>query len=140
MPWIWQGLPPSRLSFLLFSQFVCSYLNGAFTVEGTLQRVVDALVEAIERDGGEVITGVPVERIIVEDGRVVGLRLGGGATIGCDRAISNADVTHTFGELLSDGETPTTVHRQLQRMRPATSAFLLFSATSLDLAALKKIK
>ncbi|MSQ30629.1 MAG: NAD(P)/FAD-dependent oxidoreductase [Dehalococcoidia bacterium] len=47
------------------------YLRGSFG------RLTDALVAAIAARGGTLTLGAPVERVIVEDGRAVGVRLGG---------------------------------------------------------------
>ena len=47
------------------------YLRGSFG------RLTDALVDAITARGGTLTLGAPVERVLVEDGRAVGVVLGG---------------------------------------------------------------
>ena len=43
-------------------------------MEGSFQLLIDELEKRIKEMGGEVYTSAPVERIVVEDGRAVGLR------------------------------------------------------------------
>ncbi len=55
----------------LFAREQLGYLRGSFG------RLVDATAAGIEAHGGRILTATPVERIIVEDGRAVGVALGG---------------------------------------------------------------
>ena len=113
---------------MVFSHVV----NGAAYIEGGLQKLIDALVLAVERGGGEVLTSTAVERIVVEDGRVAGAELAGGAVVTAPVVVSNADPFKTFGPMLGD-DAPVGYLRRMHRMRPSISGYLLFGATGLDL-------
>lgn len=53
----------------LFAREQLGYLDGSFG------RLIDALADSIVTQGGSVATGVPVQRICTEDGRVTGVEL-----------------------------------------------------------------
>ncbi len=103
------ALPPSRVSMLLHAGLVGHYLDGGYYPEGGGQVFADALVDVIHRHGGEVILRSPVEQIIVEGGRVQGVRLrppspdrrrGVPDEIRAPVVISNADLKRTVFELV----------------------------------------
>ena len=57
--------------------------------QGGFQAFVDALVKHIRQRGGRVHLGTPVERVMVKDGRAVGLQVHGRAdTVPCDTVIA----------------------------------------------------
>jgi phytoene desaturase len=134
--WPYMGSPPSRLSFFAYSQFLGVLIDGPFYCEGSFQRLVDAFVTALERNGGELVLNTPVTRIDVEDGRVSGVRLGDGHHIRASIVISNADARHTFEDLIGDGHVPDRFMRRLLRMKPSMSAFVIYGVTRQDLLAL----
>ena len=55
--------------------------QGISIVKGGSGRLIEGLTELIRDAGGEVRCGVPVEKIVMEDGRAVGVRLAGGEVI-----------------------------------------------------------
>ena len=68
---------------------------------------------------------------MVEDGRVIGAELAGGAHVTAPIVVSNADPFKTFGPMLGD-DAPVGYLRRMHRMRPSISGYLLFGATGLD--------
>lgn len=65
---------------------------GGYGVQGGIRALVTALVDAIEARGGVVECGQAVERILVRDGRAVGVALAGGGTRSGCAVVVNADV------------------------------------------------
>lgn len=59
--------------------------------------IVDALVRGLQRWGGELRLNSHVEQILVEAGRVVGVRLQNGDVFNAPIVISNATIWDTFG-------------------------------------------
>ena len=134
--WPYLGLPPSQLSFLYFAMMLLSYVDeGAYYCRGSFQKLVDALVVALKREGGELLLNSPVRRIVVEDGKVGGVVLENGQQIRAPIVVSNADADRTFVELVGAEQTPARYLRQLRRMRRSTSAAVLFAAVDMDLEA-----
>jgi phytoene desaturase len=131
--WPYMGTSPSRLSFFAYSQFIGVLIDGPSYCQGTFQRLVDAFVTALERNGGEIVVNTPAARILVEDGRVTGVGLEDGSVIRAPTVISNADAHHTFDDLIGVEHLPQGYARRLQRLTPSMSACAIYGATSHDL-------
>ena len=69
-------------------------------VRGGIGRVTEAMADAAREAGATVRTEAPVERIVVEQGRAVGVGLAGGERIRAGRVLSNADPKTTFLDLV----------------------------------------
>jgi phytoene desaturase len=131
--WPYLGLPPSRLSFLYWSLMLFSFVEeGAYYCQGTFMNLVNALVEALKKDDGELLLLARARRILVEGGAAKGVVLENGQRIRATTVISNADATQTFQELVGFDKTPLRYRHKLNRMRPSLSGFVLYLATDLD--------
>ena len=131
--WGYQGTTPDRLSFITYAGMVISLLEGGQNYcKGSFQNLVNAFVAALEENGGELVVRQKVTRIMVEDGHVTGVTLADGRQIRAPLVISNADATQTFEELVGVEQLPETYLRRMKRMSIAWSAFLVYSATTLD--------
>ena len=108
-------------------------VNGASYVEGGLQRLVDALVEAVEQRGGEVVVRNRVSRIVVEGGQVNGVILQNGHRVQAQVVISNADPIRTYEELVGLELLPPRFDRTYRRVRVSGSAFVTFTVTAHDM-------
>ena len=105
------GLPPSLSAFATHAMIVGHYLNGAWFPDGGSARVARTFEKGIERAGGAVQVAQDVQEILVESGRVTGVRVwdhrGPVARERIHRApvvISNAGAPVTFFDLLpTDG-------------------------------------
>lgn len=97
------GLPPAQSSFLMHAMLVGHYLRGAYYPVGGAWRIAEAILPRIRAAGGEVFTYARVERILVENGAVAGVRMADGTRIDCRCVISDAGVHNTFGPLLEPG-------------------------------------
>ena len=76
---------------------------GVWFPRGGTSALVDAMVRLFEDLGGTLRLSAPVEKIEVEGGRAVALRVGG-ERLPFDQVASNGDVVHTYEKLL--GHTP----------------------------------
>ena len=134
--WPYLGLPPSQLSFLYFAMMLMSYVEeGAYYCRGSFQRLVDAIVSALKREGGELLLNSPVRRILVRDRHVTGVVLENGQQIHADTVISNADAEHTFSEMIGAEAVPAAYLRRMRRLTRSKSAAVLFGATDFDFRA-----
>ncbi len=75
-------------------------------VRGGMGSLSEALQRSIEARGGEVRLGAPVKRILVEDGRAVGVELRGGEQIRARVVISNLDKNATLLGLVGEEHVP----------------------------------
>jgi phytoene dehydrogenase-like protein len=71
-------------------------------VKGGMGSLSECLARQIEALGGEVRLKQPVKRILVEDGRAVGVQLKDGSELRAPTVISNLDKQATFNRLLAD--------------------------------------
>lgn len=131
--WPYVGLPPSRASFVFFATMLISYLvEGAWYCRGTFQQLAQALATGLDGHGGELLLRSIVQRIRVQDGRACGVRLENGQEISAPLVVSNADARQTFEELLEGEVVEPRFATRIRRMRPSTSAFVVYAAGRFD--------
>jgi phytoene dehydrogenase-like protein len=75
-------------------------------VRGGIGRLTEAMADAARGAGAEIRTASPVERIVVDGGRAVGVRLADGQEVRGSRVLSNADPKTTFLRLVDPGDLP----------------------------------
>jgi prolycopene isomerase len=134
--WPYMGTSPARLSFFAYSQFIGVLVDGPFYVRGSFQSLVDAFVTALERNKGELALETDVEAILVEDGKVAGVRLEGGREIRAGTVVSNADARHTFEDLIGLEHLPGSYVKRLNRYQLSMSACVVYAVSNTDLLAL----
>lgn len=134
--WPYLGLPPSHVSFLYWANMMGTYLReGPWYCRGTFQKFADALADGVRGAGGEVLLRSTVRRIVTERGRVRGVVLETGNRIEAETVISNADAMQTAEELVGESRLPPRWVRGMRRARRSISAFVVYAATDIDLAA-----
>jgi prolycopene isomerase len=95
------GLPPKRLSAFVYLQILLSFFNeGAYYIQGGGYALSRALSGCIEENGGKVLTRTEVARILVEQGRAVGVETKKGETVRAPVVVSNAPAPLTFEKLV----------------------------------------
>ena len=101
--WGYFGLPPSKLSPFYYAMPLMGYLEGGgYYPIGTSQKISDAFVGLIKKNGGEVKLNAKVERILVRDHAATGVRTADGAEYRARAVISNANAPDTFGRMMPD--------------------------------------
>ena len=125
------GVPPSEASAFLHLGLAGHYFRGAYYPKGGGQIIADKLVLAIEKNGGSVHLGRPVERIIVRDGKATGVRLeakAGGASIDvrARAVLSNADIRLTFERLIGLEHLPASWSERVSNFKMAGALFMTF--------------
>ncbi len=127
------ALPPSRVPVILHAALIGHYLKGAFYPKGGGQVLPAHLVDVVRSHGGEVRTRAGVKRILVEDGKAVGVRLASGEEIRAPVVVSNADLKRTFLEMVGEEHlSPQTVAR-VKQYRMALPLFCVYLGLDMDL-------
>lgn len=85
--------------------------------------IVDALVRGLNKWGGTLKLGTHVEKILVESGKVRGVRLRNGEELSASIVISNATVWDTYAQLLEPNDLPN-AYRQTALNTPAIDSFM----------------
>jgi phytoene desaturase len=102
---------------------------GVHYSDGGVGSLVRGLVGLIEGQGGAVRCNARVERILVESGRAVGVRLAGGEELRSDIVVSNADPAFTYGTLLGEQPRRRWTDAKLRRTRFSMSLFVWYFGT-----------
>ncbi|MFN2136406.1 MAG: phytoene desaturase family protein, partial [Candidatus Promineifilaceae bacterium] len=129
------GTPPSAVSVFMHAGLVRHYENGGYYPRGGGFAIPRAFVRALKRAGGELRLQTPVEKILLENGRVTGVRLADGEALRSAVVISNADPDVTFNRLIGREHLPRRLRSKMDGLRYATSCLSLFFAVDMDLAA-----
>lgn len=108
------------------------YFKGGYYPTGGSGAFADALVEAIERRGGEVLLKSKVKRILIERDCAAGIVLGDGKTVRATAVVSNADLKRTFLELVAPECLPTEFRERIAAAEPANSAFSVHLGLDFD--------
>ena len=120
------GGNPFRASAIYAMVPYLEWREGVSYVAGGTFALVEAMVRLIERNGGELRTGVAATEIIAERGRVAGVRLASGEVIPADIVVSNADVTHTYRDLVPPAFRGPLRSIRMRSYRQSMSCFLLY--------------
>jgi len=94
------GLPPGQSSFAMHAMLVCHYMNGASYPVGGASSIARSIEPTILAQGGELLTSAEVERVLVNRGRAVGVRLTDGVEIEAEDVITGIGVFNTIEKLL----------------------------------------
>ena len=132
------GLPPSRVSAILHFGLAGHYFKGAYYPRGGGQIIADKIVEKIEALGGEVHLRRPVEKILIENERAVGVKLEGRAggeaeNVRAKNVISNADYVMTLDKLIGREHLPSELNARLPKFEMAAALFMTFLGIRGDL-------
>lgn len=92
-------------------------------IKGGMGAISEAIRRSGEAHGMQVRTGCPVERILVENGRAVGVRLVGGEEIRSKIVIANATARTTFTRLLDPATLPEDFNRDIENIRCESTVF-----------------
>jgi phytoene dehydrogenase-like protein len=133
-PWVLHtGLGPDQAASGFMTQVIaCALQLGGMPVpRGGGVVLVDGLAAIVREAGGEVRTGVDVERVLVSGGKATAVRLAGGETIRADRAvIAGVTPTQLYGRLLGAGDVPPSVAKAAARFRYGRGAMQIHLALS----------
>jgi all-trans-retinol 13,14-reductase len=118
--WGDMGLPPKRSPFIAHAMIARHYLYGGYYPVGGSWRIADTIIPKIQAAGGEVFTYAKVDEILVENGKVTGVRMQDGHRIDCEVVVSSAGVNNTFAHLLSSEIADASGYRhRLQDVQPS---------------------
>lgn len=127
--WLDHGLPPGRSAFLAHATITAHYLEGGLYPVGGAGVIAEAAARVIGAAGGAVRVRTEVERILVRDGRAVGVRLAGGEELSAPLVISDAGARATYLRLLPP-EVDVPFRQALERAEPGTAHVSLYLGLS----------
>ena len=99
--------------------------GGVWWAKGGTNQLVAGMVRHFERLGGEVRLGDPVKRIVSMGAKATGVETQSGWTANFDAVASNADIMHSYRELLADNPRGRSYSKSLARKRFSPSLFVV---------------
>jgi phytoene desaturase len=99
--------------------------GGVWFATGGMYSVVQAFEKLFLELGGTIKTNAEVEEILVSNGRATGVRTAD-TTYKADAVVSNADIVHTYRELVAPQHRRRWSDRRIDRLGYSMSAFLLY--------------
>lgn len=125
--WGDNGMPPAQSSFLIHALIAKHYLYGGYYPVGGASRMAETIIPQIQKNGGEVFTYAAVDKILIEQGKAVGVRMKDGTDVHAPIVISNAGVFNTFNRLVpSELVDKTSYARRLNKVRPSMANLSLY--------------
>lgn len=100
--------------------------GGVWFPRGGTGALIRGLVRLFEDLGGTIRLNAPVQKITTKDGRVTGIINHEGGFEAFDTVASNADVMHTYRELLVDDPRGKKVGKALESKRWSPSLFVIY--------------
>jgi all-trans-retinol 13,14-reductase len=110
------------------------FLHGGYYPKGGAQRFAEALREAIEAHGGRVLLKHRVDRILVEGGKVVGVKCGN-EIFRAPIVVANANAKKVFLELVGEEHLDKEFVEYIRGLKMSPSAFMVFLGVDMDLSA-----
>jgi len=112
---------------------VSYYLHGGYFPKGGAQRFANALKEFIEKHNGEVLTEHRVDKIIVDKGKVKGVRIKD-RILSSPIIVANANAKTTFLELVGEENLNRKFVEYIKKLKMSPSCFMVFLGVDMDLS------
>jgi all-trans-retinol 13,14-reductase len=129
------GMAPSRAPTALHAGLQGYYFDGGCYPRGGGHTIPDTLVKHIRQHAGEVMLRTEVGRILIEEGKVLGVQLADGREVRADIVVSNADPGVTWGRLVAPEHLGWRLRHRIEKMHYSVSTISLFMAVDMDLRA-----
>jgi all-trans-retinol 13,14-reductase len=120
------GGKPTEASFAIHATIMGHYLEGAAYPVGGASAIAKGLVPVIEAAGGSARAGTPVDEIVIEDGRAVGVRTRAGDEIRAPVIVSAIGAGETVKRLLPEDIRNQDWAREISGFKPGICHFEVF--------------
>ncbi|MCJ7745441.1 MAG: NAD(P)/FAD-dependent oxidoreductase [Actinobacteria bacterium] len=124
-PWPSLGSPPWELSALGMTGLLAGLFKGAYFPIGGFQSLSNAFAESFVENGGTMLLGREVTRIITEQGMVTGALVHPGERVTTSVVVSDADTKLTFLDLVEEGNFTRAFLDRVQGYRMSASGFVI---------------
>jgi len=132
--WGYYGLPPSKLAGIYYGMPTIGYLEeGGYYPIGRSQKISDAFVRYIEANGGKVMLGTRVERILTKDHTAYGVQTADGKEYQAKVVVSNANSFDTFRKMMDEEEYLEDYLSAMEGYSVSLSCFQVFLGLKKDL-------
>ncbi len=105
---------------------------GYWYVVGGVGQVVEALASAIKSNGGQIHTNAPVDKILVESGRVTGVRLSDGHVEPADLVLASGGAKEVFHKLVGKEYLTSKYLDGIEALTPMESVLMVHLGVDMD--------
>lgn len=125
---IYVGTPPNRVPAAYAAIPYLELIHGVWFVRGGrgLHAIAEELAALATRRGVELRYNAPVKEIAINASGVRGVILADDEFVAADAVVSNADLVHTYGDLVHPRWRRKYTDARLARYEPSSSAFILY--------------
>lgn len=100
--------------------------DGIYHIEGGLNKLSKVMADVIKEDGGKIELSSPVEKIIFEDKKAVGIKLSDGQIVKGDHIVMNADFANGMSKLIPEKLRKKYSDPNLYKKKYSCSTFMLY--------------
>ncbi|HIH69784.1 phytoene desaturase family protein [Methermicoccus shengliensis] len=111
---------------------VSYYIHGGYFPRGGAQRFANSLKEVIESHGGKVLLRHKVDKILIGNGKVEGVKVGN-KVFRAPIVVANANAKTTFLELVGENHLDARFVEYLKTLKMSPSCFAVFLGVDADL-------
>jgi len=101
------------------------YFDGGFYPKGGAQKLSNVLAKTIKKYGGKIFLKTKVEEIILEKGKVTGIKTNTGDIFYAPIVIANCDIVKTLTKIIPTAKLPQTYTNKVKNMKRGPTAFLI---------------
>ncbi len=112
---------PATFALIPFVEFGL----GAWYVKGGIYQIPMALAGLAKELKVKIKTDSPVEKILIENKKAVGVELKNGEILKSDFVVANSDAIETYRNLLAETERASFPDKKLDKIEPSCSGFVL---------------
>ena len=136
--WCYLGVPANRVSFSIWAALLNSYISaGAVIPTMRSHEIASAFVSKIEESGGDLRFNIKVEKILVENNTIKGVKISSGEIIEAETVISNASPTLVFNRLMDPiDDVPAEAMQNVNSRNLGFSLFVVYLGLDADMEAL----
>lgn len=125
---------PLATPVVMAASLLDHFISGASYPKGGGQILSAAFAEVITSHGGEIRTQTHVERIVIENGAVAGVKLQSGEVLRTSVVVSAGDIKRTYRELVGYENLPRSMVRRNERWKMAHPVINTCFGIEIDIA------
>jgi prolycopene isomerase len=124
---------PAELSAVIAGVFFVHSLRTMWMPRGGFGKLAETLATVFEEHGGTLETNAEVDRIVVEDGRAVGVETVDGRRFTADAVVCACDAKRLYLEMLPESVVPKELRKRLPGMKTTPGFFQVQLGVDMDL-------
>lgn len=102
------------------------HAHGIYHVQGGLCKISEAMQKVTEEEGGKINLNTEVKKIIVKDGKAIGVKLNSGEEIMADEIILNADFGYAMKNLFEEGIIKRWSEKRMMKKNWSCSTYMMY--------------